>query len=136
MLGAVQASFPFMFTLFRAPLALSRSSLVLQRQGPPCTHAYVKAARDHRQLLTPNTATPSPMNPASPRDLTESEVPDWMRDFEAGKLTSLDLEPFYANRARSSQDDGGLPLPVLDRFCDRLAHGAPPWTLTGVNSSF
>jgi len=55
----------------------------------------------------------------SPRAVTASD-PKWLQDIDKGLLTELDLEPLYASKKGNIYEDGGLPLPLLEKLTHLL----------------
>jgi len=70
-------------------------------------------------LLSEATALSGPGGAVSPRDVLPSD-PKWLHDVQKGLLTELDLSPLYAQKKGTLKEDGGLPLPLLEKLTHLL----------------
>ena len=59
-------------------------------------------------------------NPVSPRMAVLPTDPKWLQDMDKALLTELDLEQEYGKRKGNSYEDGGLPLPLLEKLTTLL----------------
>lgn len=56
--------------------------------------------------------------------------PAWLRELDKGLRTELDLSAIYASHKGNLREDGGLPLPLLEKLTHTLARDK---TLTRLN---